>query len=462
MNESNVEQIIVPNYEEKPKKKKGKVVLIILLLLIAGSIGLYFGYQKLNSNPLSIYKKAINTTYELLDGYLKDNLETKFQLNPYEESFSLNTNFSVETSIEDLKKLNDYNYGFNIGIDYKNNILNLNANIKEENEQIIGLLALLKNNSLYLASDELFSKVVKIDSFNYELDQEEINELQNYKIEYEYIHTVLTKLKNILINSLDEEKFDMSNETIEIDGKEIESKKISYILDKENLERTYNYFKDQITNDEELINAISEITNLSKDEITSIFTEDLDLSDYENITINLYAKNNQIIAGNIIVEEELITRFTYEDKEFKLYMGDEYTNIDLVYKNNTLEIKYYEYDEEIYSLSFTDKKTSKEIKITTNEYGENNNIYLKLSNIKDSSNKVSSDIEFSYENKYYEDINAIKFKGAISIEKGQINSVDTNNAIDINSLTEEEQTEIMNNLLRVIEKLDLEDLANSL
>ena len=68
------EKITKENMEPKevPKnknKKRGKAILILILLAIAIVVGLYFGLERLNSNPLSVYKRAINETYQLLDDF---------------------------------------------------------------------------------------------------------------------------------------------------------------------------------------------------------------------------------------------------------------------------------------------------------------------------------------------------------------------------------------------------------
>ena len=53
----------------KPKKRK-KFVIILILIIIAIAVGLFLGYKRLTSNPLSIYKKVINETYDLANNFL--------------------------------------------------------------------------------------------------------------------------------------------------------------------------------------------------------------------------------------------------------------------------------------------------------------------------------------------------------------------------------------------------------
>ena len=461
MKEENVEQIVVPSYEEKPKRK-GKLLIIILLLIIAVAAGLYVGFQKLNSNPKSVYKRAINETYELLDNYLKDNLDGTFKINPLEEAYSLNTSFKINTNNDELSFLNDYNYDLNIGLDYKNEIVNLNATLGNDNEKIVSLIMSYINGNAYLKSDEIFNKILNVGPADLNLDMSSIEEINQYNINYNDLHTIIYELKNILINSLDENKFSMTEETIKINNKNVDAKKVTYLLDKENIAKTNEYFKKEILNNDELINALSNIMGIDKTKIKELLEQETDFSDYEDIEINLYTKNNNIIAGNVKVDDEALVRFTYEDKKFDLYMGDDYTNLTLNYENNKLEMTYNEYDDEVFNLVFTNKSDYEEIKFTTNEYSQINTFYLKLTNIKQSTTEISTDVDFKYENNSYGEINNIELTGNLKLIKGKFDTLDTSSSVDINNLTEEEQTTIYENLLKLLEKLNVEDIYNIL
>ena len=123
--EDDLNQIVVPTTEVVKPKKRGKVILIIVLLVIAVAVGLYFGYQKLAVNPKSVFTNAINGTYELVDGYLNENLNRTFSLNPMEEAFVLNAEIEIGGMGEDVEAFDGYQFDLALGVDYPSEILNL-------------------------------------------------------------------------------------------------------------------------------------------------------------------------------------------------------------------------------------------------------------------------------------------------------------------------------------------------
>ena len=123
-NEEVVEESV--NASEKPKKRKRKKFLIILILLIiAAAIGLFFGYQRLTSNPLSIYKKVINETYDLANNFFEENVKNTMSINLKEEPLTINTSFTLDTNMEELKALKNYEYQLSMGVNPSKEQMNL-------------------------------------------------------------------------------------------------------------------------------------------------------------------------------------------------------------------------------------------------------------------------------------------------------------------------------------------------
>ena len=103
--------------EQVKKEKKGiKTILLLICIVLAIGIGLYVGIEKLNSNPRSIYKKAITNTYKLLDSFLKENLKTSFNLDYINEPFVINTNLRLNTNIKEYQDLNNYEMNLLLGV----------------------------------------------------------------------------------------------------------------------------------------------------------------------------------------------------------------------------------------------------------------------------------------------------------------------------------------------------------
>ena len=447
--------------ETKPKKKKGKIIVIILLLLIAIAIGLYVGIQKLTTNPMSIYKSAINETYDLVDNFLEEQLKNAMQVDLSKEPVLVNSNFTLTSNMDELSALSDYEYNLSVGLNIPEEQMNLSLGLADDNGKIIDLLLAFINNRAYLQSDELYDQVLDLGLT--EMDFSSLNLDTTISYDYDTLHVILSKMKNILINSLDKNKFTVEEETITIDDKEIDAKNYAYLLDQENMERTINYITEEMIKDEELMDALATVTALSKDELTEALQEEIDYSDYTDITINLYTNNkNEIIAGNVTEQESALIRFTNQDNEFALFIGDEYTNFTVDKIDNVIDIAYNEYGEEILSLSLTNDDNTQKIEINVYDYGDTYTYGLELSNVEESENTCYADFKLDFYMESYEEEISFELDGNFELEKSELESIDTTNSVDIETLTEEQALVFYENLLNVLERLGLSSYAENL
>ena len=228
--EPGLNQIVVPPTEVVKPKKKGKIILIIVLLVIAVAIGLYFGYQRLAVNPKSVFTNAINSTYDLVDGYLDKNLNRTFSLDPLKDAFVLNADLELKGIGEEVKTLDGYALDLALGINYPAKTLNLDLDANYNEEAFINLFLSYLNGRAYLNSDDIYDKVLDLGVANFD-----VNFTNDINLNYDDVHIILSCLKDLFINSLDEDKFRVDNEAITINDRKIDSKKITYVLDKSNL-----------------------------------------------------------------------------------------------------------------------------------------------------------------------------------------------------------------------------------
>lgn len=252
----------------------------------------------------------------------------------------------------------------------------------------------------------------------------------------------------------------MSDETLTINDEQIASKKMTYSLDQENLARTINFFQEEIKKDEELLQALSRITGIDESKISDALEDEVESNELINMTLNLYTNNwNNIIAGSLEVEEESIVRFTNIDKEFKMIIGDKYTNFSITSIDDTVTISYNEYEEEVMNLIITSQNDTVNIKITANDYGSSVSLEVDLSNIKEEKESYQADLKINANIDEYGSTTNLELNGSLEIVKKELDNMDIENTVDINTLSEEDQAKITDNLMRIIEKLGL---SNSL
>ncbi len=440
--------------EAKPKKKKTKIVLILILILIAIAIGLFVGYKKVVSNPLSIYKNVINEVYDLANNYLEENLKDTMDINLQQEPVMISSRFTIDSNVEELAVLSDYEYELATGLDLEKEQINVSFGLHNDNEQIINLLMLFLNDHTYLKSDELYNQVLDLGLSN--LDFSELEAVEgNYT--YEDLDIILKNMKKILINSLDKNKFSLSDEEITINEDKIKAKKFTYLLDQENMERTINYIREEILKNEELMTSLSNVSGLTTEELEEGLKSEINYDDYEDIYIHLYTNGTtKVIAGNIGTEDTNVIRFTNKDDIFDMLIGDEYTNFIVKYENNELEISYNEYDEEIFNFTMINEKSSSKIEMAMNDYSGNINLSLETSNLDITENSISGDYILTYQMiDYYNNEESFTISGDLIISKEELESIDPSDSVNVENLSDEEMNVLYENLMNVLEKLNL-------
>lgn len=143
----------------------------------------------------------------------------------------------------------------------------------------------LFNNQQFLETD-LFSKTIKIGEYEFdELFKQENNENINQNIEdYKYMFNQLIDYIN---NSFVEEKFEKTNEKINVNNKELNATANTYILDSETINTMKNSIIDKILADEKFIDLLVKYggENLTKEEIIKSLEESKNQSiDDTNLT----------------------------------------------------------------------------------------------------------------------------------------------------------------------------------
>ncbi len=265
------------------KNNKLIIFIIILILLLAGvGIGIFFILNK-SKDPQSIFKESLNEVKKQFNTFtdsLTDNLNfTKA------DKVTIKNNITFDTDLKELEELKNYELNFITQMDYKNKYANFELILGTENKEIVNLMTYLFNNQQFLETD-LFSKTIKIGEYEFdELFKQENNENINQNIEdYKYMFNQLIDYIN---NSFVEEKFEKTNEKINVNNKELNATANTYILDSETINTMKNSIIDKILADEKFIDLLVKYggENLTKEEIIKSLKENKNQSiDDTNLT----------------------------------------------------------------------------------------------------------------------------------------------------------------------------------
>ena len=265
-----------------PKKNTKKRIIIMVLMVIAIGIGLYFGYREITLNPFNVYKRAINETYDLASNYVLENSKDIIDIDLAKDPFNIKTSFKLDTNMEELSILKDYDYTIAIGTDAKKEQLDMSLGMNKGNENALDLLFAFLNNRVYLKSESLYPEI--LDLGEVELDFDSL-QLDNSFYDYEDLLVVLNETKPILVNAIKKDNLSLDNEEITVNDKKIKAKKFTYELKKEEIKESIEYIRNEFLNNYELLEALSHITGLTINELEEALKEETNAS-YENMLIN--------------------------------------------------------------------------------------------------------------------------------------------------------------------------------
>lgn len=460
----------IQSIRKKAKRKKTcKVLSLIIIFLVAIGIGLYFGWNKLNTNPITIYKNGINDIYNNLASAIKKNVPDDVKFDIKEEPFVLDISADLTSNIKELSKFTGLNYKVNLGLDYQEKLAWLNLGIKEEDQTIINAVLSFLNGAGYFKSSELYEKTIKLGDYNLfnALDELLSQTKDSININADDLTYLLKTIKNLMINTLDKNKFEIEAATITIQEKEYNTKKVLYTLDAENLERTMTSIINGLKKDRKSLKILSSLTDNYDEDSIKIELENLlnniDFQDLETLTIVLYANNlNHVLAGTIHISEEEILRFDTVNDLLTLEINIDDVKIEFKEEKDQINISVKENDVELSNIEFTKSDNAFKMNLELYINGLKVKGNLDLTNIKDNKSNSSSDFSFSLNVNFLGKNYTLKLDGTLNLTKDNISKIETDeiNAIEANEISAEEMTEIKNKLQEILKRFNLTKLIS--
>jgi len=401
--------------EEKKAGLKYFLFIGIPVLIVLVVLGCYYHA----TNPMTILKRTINSSYELLEKNLsKSNVEI-------EDNFSINGNLKFKTNAElgELSELQNYNYDFNINYNSKEEIMKFTLGMNDKEKDIIHANLYQIKEKQYIELPKLFEYLLEIDTSDYDntLNQTEWN------YDSEDIKIIIQKIKDAFLNSLDESYIEREKTDIKINDNTVKTTKISYLLDEENQKRTLEYIINYLIEDDTFKETVSKIGNISEEEVIKQLEEiqkNYKYTDEEKINIFTEGLNQNVIRISFVSNNKNVLTYINYQNEISLEIEDWFITIN-------------ELTEEEIDFNYSNKieKINGKIKMTNND--TKTNVFMEI-NTPEANTYI--DLELS-----------IKTNETIEIP-------DTSNAKKIDQLTNEEQLKIFENLENVLKDTFFYDL----
>lgn len=449
-----------------PKKGLGKGIIALIVagvIVFLAIIGLVIA-SAVTGGKTHAFKSEVNNSFKALDNAIDeyDDFVKKFDIANkgflVKGSVKFDTNVSDNEDIELLKKLT---LEGSAGIDVKNEKLYVSASAKgnKENLKVSGYYV---DGSTYIDASFL-EDIVKVsdEDIDFEDLEDALKELQEQleKTDAKTYKSMTKALKKAVNKTISSKNIKQTKGKFEVDGKSVSATKNSLVLDEDALEEMITVFCDELLNDEKFLNNVADTFDVDKGDVKDLLkelkeeAEDIDLD--EDIVINIYTKglfHNAVGYSIEVDEKEYVTFFTNGKKaEFTIdnHVRSDYSKVKLVVnfektkEGNEFTAKYN--GTKIASgtiREFSDKLIDFDVAVTAGSENIKVSVYL-------SKKEDKKSITGEYKFKVTIDGEYIGVSGEYGIEIGDLPSVNTGKAVDLEDLDEEE---LMDSLIEFVEK----------
>lgn len=399
--------------EENTRKSNSKIIIVsILLVIILGCLGI-FSFMLLSNynNPRNRF--LISMSNYINETNVKEKLNNTNTILSNGVNYSIDGNLNVRVNDESLVK-------GKLNINSIDNPINkeryYNIKLLNNNEQIIDLKGLNKDNKLYFKLEDIFDKFY-------------------YLEDVKYIKNVdTTKFINNIINTLNSyfnvDKFTMTKATIKVNDKEKKADKITLKLSERDIVDLSILIIDNIYKDNEalktFVNDELSLEDIKENllEVSKELKENIEIYETDdNYIYNLYLKRYEIIMQEIIIDDVTLKLEGSDNGNISL-LNDGKEILTGSYANNYLKLDIGEIEDKVLlHITFEDE-------ITNNEIITNYNIIVS-GKIEENEFKVSSTINTKMNN------------------SNTLPNIDLSNAKLFNDITEEESTQILTNIQNI-------------
>ena len=419
-NETKVDEIQQNNtnvVKEKTKNKKSKVgiiiaIICILLIILVVAVAMYLKYTRDNKKVIStgittltekFEKMAVrNEDIELTENYTIDgNIKFDIESEMLDEYASVYTKYKPYVNL--INNLNDTDNTFSVKQNINDKKALFDISSKLDNEELLGAKLYITEDKEYYFVKGFLDKYIEYgDSKYFDSLEENQNTYDNINYLYKFI---IKSLKN----NLKDEYFTKSDTVITIDGKKVNTKKITLKLDQKN-------------GNELLGNILKDLKNDKKaKEILMSYDEDFEDTEIENVI-----EYDQEITFSVYVDN-----IFYNIKKYEIYVDDSLEKVTMTYLDAEVDvIDVYEDNELAASIEITNESKDNYI---FNIYDED---HEKVANIALKNGKETSEMSF------YIEIEDVIVKGKMTSKYSNIvkkKSYDNNTVISFSVKAEDEE-----------------------
>lgn len=446
---------------------KKNVVVVILTAILSIMIIVVLGVVIYNKvfNTEAIFKRGVDVVYDNASKLLSNQIIPEYD---YEKDIvNVQSNFTYEPS-EDIKTLMGVNDLENLKLtidattDYANQNSLAKISYQENNSSLLDLALQMDTQAMYIDLQDIFSQILmtKLPDDYQVTYNEMIESMQTSKDYNKDMLELLDITRGIVKDQIDKKYITKEDVAVTINNVNYNVTKNKYTLEGEDLYNTFLQIFNSM-NENDRINEILTKHNLGtmQDLITSLESSKNDITQ-NKLIISLYGQGGLTPVGiELNINDDLTIQYLNIKDNYYFKYETPSTNENIVLeglKNSDGQINL------TYSLNEEDMAT-----ITYQENAQNKKIGIesmdKKSNIQIEYNKENENQELQIAGLLEEvDLGTLTITVAPSKVDSLTSEIDTSNAIDIESLTEEQQLELQLNLMEKLQDSKLLIAINNL
>lgn len=446
---------------------KKNVVVVILTAILSIMIIVVLGVVIYNKvfNTEAIFKRGVDVVYDNASKLLSNQIIPEYD---YEKDIvNVQSNFTYEPS-EDIKTLMGVNDLENLKLtidattDYANQNSLAKISYQENNSSLLDLALQMDTQAMYIDLQDIFSQILmtKLPDDYQVTYNEMIESMQTSKDYNKDMLELLDITRGIVKDQIDKKYITKEDVAVTINNVNYNVTKNKYTLEGEDLYNTFLQIFNSM-NENDRINEILTKHNLGtmQDLITSLESSKNDITQ-NKLIISLYGQGGLTPVGiELNINDDLTIQYLNIKDNYYFKYETPSTNENIVLeglKNSDGQINL------TYSLNEEDMAT-----ITYQENAQNKKIGIesmdKKSNLQIEYNKENENQELQIAGLLEEvDLGTLTITVAPSKVDSLTSEIDTSNAIDIESLTEEQQLELQLNLMEKLQDSKLLIAINNL
>ena len=432
-------------FQSKQKKKKGLYLLLgILIVAVIGILIWYFVFRPANIN---VYERAVRDFFGTVKQNLNEAKNYSIDFDYKTDVVALDGNIDFDSSMEELDILSAYSLGFDVKSDAKNEKYEVALSLNDATDTVLDGTVYMIEDQAYIASEKLYDGLLSsaIDS------PIDMSNMPSYTIST--YQTLVEKLEDVMIRFIKESEIRRENITKEIDGQSRNVTDHIFTMTGDDAKRLVNDFATTLLSDEAYLEELARFLGMNVADLRATLEEMQSTEDFGDgeLTFHLYTegKDNMLVAMSIYADEtEALVGTFNETNNIITFLNTNNGDVTISYNDTEFKLSTTTYGEVTELVITRISENEQEVSFT---YPDGTlTARVSLNKESDTAMKIAADLTVSTLSEGEIVDLAMNVDATLTVGNQEVANIDTTNAIDANSLTEEQSNEILMNLMNIL------------